>query len=920
MTRWMPIAALAAFACVLSACGVSAPDPTVSGPAKTSPSTTTPPPTVSTTTSTTLPTAVAPVNYRWTRLRSPALDAGGGASSTLSAVLAPNQTSNEWLLAGTRIATGGATDATVWTSPDALRWTATALRGGADGQARAATEWGERTVVVGSVGSGLAQHAAVWISPNPDSSFRPVPRSASFGVPAGTPADLSAGSAEPTGGSESFATSAPAGAAMDSVTAGALGVFASGTVAGQLAMWFSTNGTIWERLPKAESVIESSPGAVVRQVLETPGGIFAVGSILHDGTTDAAMWSSGDGINWRLVSNASSFTGPGDQVLSSISTFGQNLVVAGGIRFGASWVPASWISPNLSAWGAPSEAFSEPTGRRLDLTGSVVADMNVSADGSTLAAVGGSASEQRLWLSKDGINWTPVPLPQAAADDADWTAGEVATTGTTTVVVDPNPGQPRLLVDGVDGWHEVSADPAVFGSPQTVETPTHLVDQEGRLVMTVDVKQPGQSLGSDQDSTEILTSTNGGRWTVAPTGDTFLGQTVSDLAVTDRGLVAVGGASATTAAVTSAASPGEPTLTVWRSTDAKTWTAVRLDARGAVDGSALPSNTTRSTGTSTTTPARTTTPGKTATTTPDTTTPASATTQAPRPTVPTTRPLAARAPTTIASPTTSAPPSGSTTTPLAPSPPPPSPYQVPEGAVTSLGKTLYVATSFSGHSAIGWKSSNGTKWTPLGTLDSEPVAEPDTVSGACSIPEAAVAVGATASGQGGSTGSAWQLSPPAGSTAVGPIPPADSAEYLLGCSDTSTGSLIGWGASASSNGAPTAALWSSSTGNGWNRRTVAAFLTTNGTPAITDVADDGNTWLAVTGSSTEPWTEDGLSALGVWESADAGQTWRQLPTSPGTWGADFGVSASQVVYLGLDPIVAGQVDGRLAVWQGTPTA
>lgn len=954
MNRWKSIAVLAALGCILSACGISAPDPTVSGPAKTSPSTTVAPSTASTTTSTTLGKTALPVNYRWDRLNEAALDlGGGGATSTLSAVLAPNQTSDEWLLAGTRITAEHTTDATVWTSPDALKWTATALRGGAGGQARAATDWGQETVVVGSVGSGPAQRAAVWISPNPDASFRPVPRSAALEVPAGTPPDPSAGSAEPSGGSASLATTSPPGAVMDSVTAGALGLFASGTVAGQFALWYSTNGSTWERLTKAEGVIDSSPGAVVRQVLETPMGVFAVGSIQNDGTTDAALWRSGDGIDWRLVSGVQSFAGPGDQVLSSISSFGQNLVVAGGIRLANSWTPAAWISPNFSSWGAPSESFSEPTGRRLDLSGSVVADLSVSPDGSTLAAVGGSPSEQRLWMSTDGINWTPVPLPETAADDADWTAGAVATTGTTTVVIDPNPGQPRLLVDGAGGWHEVSADPAVFGSPQTVATPTHLVDDDGRLVMTVDVEVPGQALGEDQDSTEILTSTNGRRWTVAATGDTFVGQTVTDLAVTPRGLVAVGGPSATTAAVDADESSDEPTLTVWRSTDATAWSAIRLDARGVVPGSAVAPGRTSASPPSAGSPT-TSAPAAAAAVTPRTSLPASGavrskrttrapaalvtasatTTEPPKPgTVPASRPQqpAARSATTTGSsrtadsaattlsPTTRPASSTSPTTSPALVMTAPSPYEVPQAAVTSLRNTLYVASSFDGHPAIGWKSSNGINWSSLGTLEQAPLAEPASVSGGCSTPTAAVAVGATANGQGGSTGSAWRLSRPAGALAVGPTPPTDSAEELLGCSDTSSGTLVAWGASASTS-TPTAALWSSPTADGWTQRTVTAFRTGHGTAAITDLADHGNTWLAVTGSSTEPWTEDRLATLGVWESADAGKTWSQLTTDSKTWESVFGVSANLVTYLGADPVIAGQLDGRLALWLGTPTS
>jgi hypothetical protein len=950
MPRWTPIAALAVLGCLLAACGPVAPDPTTSGPVpKTAPPTTAPP----ATTSTTRGKAATSTSYRWSRLSAPALllGGGGGTTSTLSAVLPPPAVGDHWLMAGTRKAANGATDATIWSSTDASSWTATGLRGGIGGQARAATVWGQRTVVVGSVGSGQAQRAAVWISPDPGAPFSPVPDSPTLGVPASTAPDPSAGSAEPAGDSATLATTAPPGAVMDSVTAGALGVFASGTVGGQLALWYSTNGTAWIQLTKAESVINSSPGAVVREILETQAGVYAVGSVLHADTTDhvdttdAALWTSGDGINWRPGPIASSFTGPGDQMLSSISTFGTNLVVAGGIRLASTWMPASWISPNLFSWGAPSESFPEPTGERLDLTGSVVAGVSVSPDGTTLAAVGGSPSEQRLWLSTDGINWTPVPFPQAAADDADWTAGAVATTGTTTVVIDPNPGQPRVLVDGVKGWREVTAEPGTFGSPQAVATPTHLVDDAGRLVMTVDVKQPGQQLGQDRDSTEILTSPNGHHWSVAATGNTFLDQTVTGLAVTDGGLVALGGPSATTAAVASGDFPNEPALTVWRSTDATRWTTVRLDAQGVVAVSALTSGRpSPSSMPAASTPVASTSPGLTTTASTSTaSTSARATTappttrqQAPTSGSTTTAPRTAASASSTTAPKATAGPDSTTTSPAsatmrtpssthpatAPEPivPAPAEYQVPVGAVGSKGNTLYVVSSFGGGPAIGWKSTNGANWTPMGTLTGEPAAEPDTVSGNCATPVAAVVVGQEASGQGGSVGKAWNVGGAAVPATLTPARPTDGAEELLGCSDTAGGSLVAWGASASTSGIPTAALWSSANGTVWTRRTISAFATTDGTAAITDLATNGNTWLAVTGSATKPWTQDSLSTLGLWESTDAGKTWQELTTATATWSSVFGVSADLVAYYGIDPVIAGQTDGRLTVWMGTPTS
>ena len=310
-------------------------------------------------TTATTATAASLQPYTWERDRSPALDLGGGATSTLSAVVAPGA-SGDWLIAGTQFKAGGPAVATVWTSPNAVRWSKTALptpvaEGSAS--ANAATDWGSREVVVGSAGTGPSMRASVWLSENPGQPFLPIPDNPVFDAP--------------TSGS------LQGGAVMDTVAAGALGLFAGGTINGRATVWYSTNGEQWQELNGANSVINHDRGAVVNDILSTPNGVFAAGSSVNRGRLSAALWYSSDGIHWSTVRSAvSTFFGNGDHVITSILDIGENdnalgspgptgLLAVGGVRVGPNWQPASWISPNGFSWSQTSESFpldAEPPG------------------------------------------------------------------------------------------------------------------------------------------------------------------------------------------------------------------------------------------------------------------------------------------------------------------------------------------------------------------------------------------------------------------------------------------------------------------------------------------------------------------------------------------------------------------------------
>jgi hypothetical protein len=491
--------------------------------------------------------------YDWTRSTAAALALGGGPTSTLSAVVAPPAAGADWLIAGTRTAADGSTRATVWRSSNGVGWVATALAG-ADGQALAATAWGPRTVVVGSVGIGATQRAAVWIASGPGRPFALVPGSAAV-LPTAQP------------GSPGLGT-----ASMDVVAAGTQGVFATGVRSGRPAAWYSTDGRAWVDLTGATQVIEAATGAVVTSMLVTPSAVLAAGTVDAGSHTDGAVWTSPDGINWhREVPPGNPFSGPADHRINGLALTPSGAVLAvGGARSGPAWLPAAWISPDGNNWSQPSEALPAATRPQPVQGGAVV--RAVTATGSALVAVGGSSTAQRLWVSPDGQSWTEAPLPAGAAEAEDWSADVVAQAGPTTVLVDTEPGQPHVLVRNRAAWREASAQTSIFGPVAPAATPAALLVEGSRLVLAVDVYRPGPAVGLSTRSVVVLSSSDGTLWHHLSDANALAGAWVDSMAVISGALVAVG---------TTSNSSGRPVAAVWTSPTGQRWHRAATFATGS---------------------------------------------------------------------------------------------------------------------------------------------------------------------------------------------------------------------------------------------------------------------------------------------------------------------------------------------------
>ena len=754
--------------------------------------------------------------YDWTRVASPALAIGGGESSTLAAVVTPVGGS-PWMVAGTHTAADGSTTATVWTSPDGGSWTATPLTGPhVDSEADAATTWRTGTVIVGSIGSGAGRRAAVWMAPSPGAPF-----------------------------TEIVVAEVPAGAAvMTAVTGGALGLFVAGTADGHVAMWYSSTGAHWTALNAADRVIAGADDPHIDTLLATDNGIFAGGWDRSGPSVVAAVWTSGDGINWHpVLSAATAFGGPGDHLITALAPLGLTGIVAvGGSRTGVQWSPASWISPNGASWSEPSTAFALGVRSQPDASDAIVRAVSavptLSTNPSlarivTLVAVGGGPTAQRMWRSSDGLHWTEQALPAEAAISDDWDASLLGVAGSTTVVADSDGGQPHLLVRRATVWQEPSANPAVFGSVQSVAQAAGLISSTAGLTLAVDIDRPSQALGHHASSVEFLTSADGATWIPAPASAVFAGGTVADLAGKGPGLIAVG----------SERLPGGDRAVAWTSPDGRVWrAAATLDPRPVV-GSDLAS-----------------------------------------------------------------------------------------GVCTSGGRVIAVGTVESTgrvDTARAWVSSDGVHWVVASVGPAVRAATAETMSGCTTVslatqsadrPSHPASTSTTTSAGGSSTTAA---SGGGGSSGAG-SPTTTAPGSLRGGSSTGATRFDAFGTADAPLAGLAPAFWASVRGTQWIRQTASPFGA--GFPfAAVDVARSGPVGLATSGGAAPdpewagPQPTSPAAQSGLWRTTDGGASWQQLDTTGAAWQGDQPAQIDRVALLGSIPIVAGQVDGRLAVWVGFPT-
>lgn len=631
-------------------------------------------------------------------------------------------------------------------------------------------------------------------------------------------------------------------------------------------------------------------------------GMFATGTV--DGRF--ALWSSTDGRRWGEQPGAEkTITGSaGARVLAMVAE-GDNVYLAGSVGAGSTEAAAVWSSTDSIHWHAVSTAADQFAGPGQRVIYSLAPlQKGLVAVGAVNRGTGWMAAS---WVSPDGASWSPPSVDFAGSDRpgvsgdpaGGWAARSVAAVptfaGSTSLVAAGGGPSGQGAWKSTDGLHWTpiplpGPDAAASGwratiAAATIDTTVIADGDPGQAHVLTDTAAGWREPSADPavfgpvrpSALPVSLVPSGGRLLLTVRLETDP-QTVGDAAVTYTTLASADGVGWSPAKSGAAGPPTVPTagaLTVrvadgwvavgepaaghpeaWVSSDGRTWTAQGLLGTA---GAATRAGTTGGSGQEATAPAG----------------------------------LPARVNGLCS---TAADSGGSTATTAATA------TTATSGAAATTGTVVAVGA------AIG---------TPAPASSSTP------------------ARGHQAAAWYSTAGSAWKRA------SVSPAAPAGTVETMSGCARTS-GGLVAWGTSSTPGGASVPALWRSGTGTAWSRVNVAAFTPGTAYP-ITDLADGGSVWVAVSdpnpmagphpaGAPGGPAAPAGPTAgtgpdatfdngqVGIWLSPDAGSTWQALDTATPPWLGTGESQADLVAFAGATPVLAGSLDGQLAVWTGTAVA
>jgi hypothetical protein len=183
---------------------------------------------------------------------------------------------------------------------------------------------------------------------------------------------------------------------MWSVATGGPGLVATGWYRNpepSVAFWTSADGGTWARSRQPPNG-EAFQG---RSVVDADGTVVAVGELVTGGA--AAVWSSPDGISWRMVSGAATFDGAS---LTAVTLIPGGIMASGYKGTDA----AAWTSPDGEAW---TRLDNPQAFRDAYITALVASGERLVAVGATQVRIPGSNS-----FDQAATAWSSSPIPQVA--------------------------------------------------------------------------------------------------------------------------------------------------------------------------------------------------------------------------------------------------------------------------------------------------------------------------------------------------------------------------------------------------------------------------------------------------------------------------------------------------------------------------
>ena len=239
------------------------------------------------------------------------------------------------------------------------------------------------------------------------------------------------------------------------------------------AVWTSGDGVNWSRLPDDAATFGGPGNQDVTSVVASGPGLVAVGLDMSSGNSDAAVWTSGDGLTWTRVSDPA-LGGEGDQVMESVAVAGPGLVAVGSdMTPDGQYRVAVWTSFDGLTWTRVphDDAVFGGTGWRSMY---VVAGWGQGVIAAGFEDLSGTDTDAAVWTSPDGVTWTRLADPGVfGGAGGQWAGGAVGfASGAVLVGGEENDAGERAVVwatlDGVT-WTRIPDDTGLFSAPGWAE-------------------------------------------------------------------------------------------------------------------------------------------------------------------------------------------------------------------------------------------------------------------------------------------------------------------------------------------------------------------------------------------------------------------------------------------------------------------
>jgi len=339
----------------------------------------------------------------------------------------------------------------------------------------------------------------------------------------------------------------------------------------------------WSRIPHDEAVFGDEGGEEMWSVVSGGPGLVAVGVSGAEDGTNAAVWTSVDGITWSRVPHDMDVFGEAE--MRSVTVGGPGLVAVGlgGSSYDDNWDAAVWTSVYGIVWSRvphDMDVFGEAEMRGVTVGGPGLVAVGQDGTGYTDEGRPGRR-DAAVWTSVDGITWSRVPFDETVfGGPSNQSMVSVTVGGPGLVAVGWDDGNAAVWtsVDGI-AWSRVPHDESVFG-------------RVGRPSMvSVTAGGPGLvAVGSDASDAAVWTSIDGLTWSRVPHDESVFGEPgllrMTAVTATESGLVAVGfERPGGTSPVGFGVDDIVEAAAVWTSIDGITWVRVPHDqtAYGAQD-------------------------------------------------------------------------------------------------------------------------------------------------------------------------------------------------------------------------------------------------------------------------------------------------------------------------------------------------